>query len=261
MSFQIYELSVLYSLYAADTPELTKSLLRLVDIHNTLYPVNLKSSTLAFESIPKPRQRSLALSILFWIARPRAREGPDSKGPTDFLPGSPEALRANPLAGPVLYIYESQQLSKQDSSAQSMENDLGFALALWKTFRNGDWTRRERLVQGLSLSSSDSQNNRSYSPELRLMFRNHVSRSMSSARAISVEVMSKAYHSLPIKDVVQSVGLSDREETGPPFEVNLDENAAWLMDLRTKYQLEESVALVNGQLVFKVPKQKNAVSI
>ncbi|KAK3811317.1 MAG: hypothetical protein J3Q66DRAFT_60794 [Benniella sp.] len=259
---EVYEQSVLYSLLAGNIPELTKALYHLVqELHPAVYrtePTTENSTRLV--EIPTPRQRFLGLYILYHMAKPirpnKATVTGDTASQKDSFSQSitHPKTETDELVASLLQVYEQHLCG----CSSGLDPELVFALAYWKSLRDGSWIRRERLLaQGLG---SSGQNN-PVSWDQHLMIRHSVGDSLRSARTISVAAMSKAYYSLSVPVMAQAVGLTSGEQgsaglasTHVDTTDTMTANDRWLKELQSSFGLSPSIVLTNGQLMLKSKK-------
>ncbi|KAF9172059.1 hypothetical protein BGX21_006496 [Mortierella sp. AD011] len=240
---EVYQQSVLSSLYAGNIPELTKALYHLVQ---EIHPVVYKQT--GATSIPIERQRFLGLYILHNFAKPMKGNDPQS------LAIAKPRTETDRLVVSLLNTYEQHQRCVLSNSSQSQVEtggarssilgpELLFPLAYWKSLRDGNWIRRERL-----LSQTQPKNTASW--EQRLMIRHAMGDPLRSARTLTVATMSKAYYSLPITAVARSVGLTELHGDLQATEAD-GVNSQLHKNLQSSYGLATSIIMRDGQLLFK----------
>ncbi|KAK3843376.1 MAG: hypothetical protein J3R72DRAFT_420299 [Linnemannia gamsii] len=261
-SVEVYEQSVLYSLYAGNIPELTKALHHLVqELHPSVYKILPNSSNnnssnndsdddksiTTFVQIPSRRQTFLGLYILYHIAKP-TRQSPTTVNLTEdkpiFQTVSHPKTKTDELVASFLYLFQKPQLKfQQQQGKEGLNLDLQLALEYWTHLRQGNWIGRERLLGrdrtlagGLPISW-----------EQRLMIKYSMGDSLGTARAMSVATMHKAYYSLPVSVMAQGVGLV--EVGGGQVEEGM--NQRWIEKLKSSYGLAQGVVVRDGQFMFK----------
>ncbi|KAG0262806.1 hypothetical protein BGZ95_003952 [Linnemannia exigua] len=262
-SVEVYEQSLLYSLYAGNIPELTKALHHLVqEVHPSVYKISpdnknnnnnnnnnngsVNKSITSFAQIPSRRQTFLGLYILYHIAKP-TRQSPTTVKLTEdkslLQAVSHPKTETDELIASFLYLFQKPQLKSQQEQ-DGLNPDLQLALEYWTHLRQGNWIGRERLLGrdralagGLPISW-----------EQRLMIKYSMGDSLGTARTMSVATMHKAYYSLPVSVAAQRVGLV--EVGGGQVEEGM--NQWWIEKLKSSYGLAQGVVVRDGQFMFKV---------
>ncbi|KAG0290597.1 hypothetical protein BGZ96_005938 [Linnemannia gamsii] len=224
-SVEVYEQSVLNSLYAGNIPELTKALHHLVqELHPVVYTLsppshsspspsandndNYSKTLTSFAQIPARRQTFLGLYILHHIARP-PRHNSISVALTEdplFQTVNHPKTGTDELVASFLYLFplhSSSRSQQNENKLVGLNADLRLALQYWTYLRQGNWIGRERLLgtdrtlaSGLPITW-----------EQRLMIRYSMGDSLGTARSLSVATMQKAYYSLPVSVAAQAADL------------------------------------------------------
>ncbi|KAG0205772.1 hypothetical protein BGX28_002695 [Mortierella sp. GBA30] len=211
-------------------------------------------------AVPIECQRFLSLYILHHIAKP-TRPTVSSSDPMDTLSQSISHPRTeiDQLVASLLHAYDLQEQQQKRRSALSSETsdpsehiqeqsglgpDLMFALAYWKSLRDGNWIRRERL-----LHPESSQHPLSW--EQHLMIRHSKGDALGTARTLTVVAMCKAYYSLPVSVIAQAVGLVKPKDQKPRVE---GIGACWVEKLQSLYGLPPTIIVRDEQLMFKAKK-------
>ncbi|KAI7817089.1 hypothetical protein BC939DRAFT_466999 [Gamsiella multidivaricata] len=257
---QVYEQSILCSLYAGNIPELTKALQHLVhDLHPQVYKITPRADPSLLPEIPLERQRFLALYILHQVAKPirkRVTSTSSSIGTLNLLSQTiaHPKTETDQLIASLLQVYE--QLRQQRPSEYALESEVVFALAYWKSLRDGNWILRERLLSAVGGPSvclpALLQNTIPISWEQRLMIQRSMGDSLGSARSMSVGMMSKAYYSLPVSVMAHAVGLTEsQEEYTQTTPVDAVTSEQWVKELQASYGLAPSIIVRSGSLMFK----------
>ncbi|KAF9548811.1 hypothetical protein EC957_005484 [Mortierella hygrophila] len=261
-SVDVYEGSVLNSLYAGNIPELTKALHHLVqELHPVVYtllpppPSSPRNSDndnndllTSFGQIPARRQTFLGLYILHHIAKP-----PRHNLATVALTENPLFQAVNhprtgtdELIASFLYLFPLHPQRSDIDRLTGLEPDLRLALEYWTYLRQGNWIGRERLLGtdrtlagGLPITWAQ-----------RLMIRHSMGDSLGTARSLSVATMHKAYYSLPVSVVAQGVGMVEEGER-KEFEGVVGVKEGWVEGLKGKYGLAGGVVVRDGVFMFK----------
>ncbi|KAG0251105.1 hypothetical protein BG011_007830 [Mortierella polycephala] len=245
---RLYEQSILCSLRAGNIPELTKALHHLVkELHPAVYKMQWTTDPSVLTGMPLERQRFLALYILHHIAKPVRTSASSSSRTQDPLTQTiiyPKT-EADQLVLSLLHLYE---VRGSISSGLHLGPDLIFALAYWKSLREGNWVQRERLLN----PSKDHETGKGTLPwEQRLMVHFSMGDALGSARAISVATMSKAYYSLPVSVMAHAVGLAPLDKTVSRSCTESEETDQWVKDLQSSFGLAPTVVVRENQLMFK----------
>ncbi|KAF9909976.1 hypothetical protein EC991_007595 [Linnemannia zychae] len=257
-SVEVYEQSVLYSLYAGNIPELTKALHHLVqELHPSVYKVspsnNSDNSLTSFAHIPSRRQTFLGLYILHHIAKP-TRPSNSVNLAEDyplFQTVSHPKTETDELVASFLYLFRQSQgkslLQEKDNNLLiGLNPDLQLALEYWAYLRQGNWIGRERLLG----SDRTRAGGLPITWEQRLMIRYSMGDSLGTARTMTVATMHKAYYSLSVPVMAEGVGLV---EGGGGGQLKEDEgmNEKWIEKLKSSYGLVPTVIVREGQFMFK----------
>ncbi|GJJ72644.1 hypothetical protein EMPS_05002 [Entomortierella parvispora] len=265
---EVYEQSVLNSLYAGNIPELTKALHHLVQyLHPEVYPVpdndnpqDLVSNSLArIATIPQERKRFMALYILHHLAHPprvfsATNGGGVGEGAKVLDLGSVDSLskavlcpktETDLLISSMLHGFQQYQrlpaADRKMDSKNPLGPDLFFALAYWKALRDGQWQERERLLKTEGSLAWD----------LRLMVYHGMGDGLCTSRSLTVATISKAYYSLPVAVLAEAVGLSS-SSSAPSGANNQELENEQLKTLKAKFGLAPRVVVRDGQIMFKV---------
>ncbi|KAG0033105.1 hypothetical protein BGZ81_009320 [Podila clonocystis] len=256
---QVYEQSVLISLYAGNIPELTKALHHLVhELHPFAYPFSGPAIADTSDSTLFPeRQRFLGLYILYTIAKPNLPPTPGSIENMSLISTSISCARTDTdaLIGSLVQVYDHHCLSRRTqthSKASSvitlrLSPDLLFAFAYWKALRDNNWILRERLLsmdEGLQLYP--------VAWEQRLAVQRSLGDHLGSARSQTVSCMNKAFYSLPIVAMAQAVGLAGEKEDDVPEHARLERDRVLIKRLQGSYGLRPTTVVRDGQILFKV---------
>ncbi|KAI1318676.1 hypothetical protein EDD11_005969 [Mortierella claussenii] len=286
---EVYEESVLCSLYAGHGPELTKALHHLVqELHPVVHKYDTKrtaGTNAETMVLPMERQRFLALYILHHIARPAPFYSVGLSGSITTSTSTTSTPLTQTISHPktetdrliasLLPLFEQhlKQQQQQQQPLQAMQSspglgsDLLFAMAYWKSLRENNWVTRERLLSlgtqpgSSSLSSSSSSFSSSslqqrqqqqvdpVSWAQRRMIQLSMGDSLKTSRTMTVAAISKAYYSLPVSSMARAVGLSSQ----PPSEQGDNEQKSeWEVKIfKSSYALVPSIVVRDGQLLFK----------
>ncbi|KAG9065422.1 hypothetical protein KI688_002747 [Linnemannia hyalina] len=261
-SVDVYEGSVLNSLYAGNIPELTKALHHLVqELHPVVYtllpppPSSLRNNDndnndllTSFGQIPARRQTFLGLYILHHIAKP-PRHNLGTVALTEnplFQAVNHPRTGTDELVASFLYLFPLHPQRSDIDRLAGLEPDLRLALEYWTYLRQGNWIGRERLLGtdrtlagGLPITWAQ-----------RLMIRHSMGDSLGTARSLSVATMHKAYYSLPVSVVAQGVGMVEEGER-KEFEGVVGVKEGWVEGLKGKYGLAGGVVVRDGVFMFK----------
>ncbi|KAF9414353.1 hypothetical protein BGZ94_000421 [Podila epigama] len=259
---QVYEQSVLTSLYAHNIPELTKALHQLVhELHPVYYgcsetrvPHGLDPD---FNNIPAERQRFLGLYILYSTAKPNLPPIASSIQNLSLLSQSISCPRTetDQLIGRLVHLFDCHCLRARGGKTSSpaldelpvrLGPDLLFALTYWKALRDGNWIVRERL-----LSQNASVQPYPLSWEQRLILQRSMGDNLSAARQQTVSCMNKAFYSLPIMVMAQSVGLSSSHENDAPEAVRQSKNEELIKTLQASFGLRSNIIVRDDHILFK----------
>ncbi|KAG0358474.1 hypothetical protein BG005_002316 [Podila minutissima] len=256
---QVYEQSVLISLYAGNIPELTKALHHLVhELHPAAYPFlgpAIADTPDTLGTLSPERQRFLGLYILYTIAKPNLPPTPSSIENMSLISTSISCARTetDALIGSLVQVYDHHCLSRRRTQTYSeassvvtlrLSPDLLFALAYWKALRDNNWTLRERL-----LSMDEDLQLYPVAWEQRLAVQRSLGDHLGSARSQTVSCMYKAFYSLPIVAMAQAVGLAG-EEDDVPEHARSERDSVLIRRLQGSYGLRPTVVR-DGQLLFK----------
>ncbi|KAG0339135.1 hypothetical protein BG000_002772 [Podila horticola] len=257
---QVYEQSVLISLYANNIPELTKALHHLVhQLHPSVYPFSgpaITDTAGTLGTLSVERQRFLGLYILYTIAKPNLPPTPSSIENMSKISTSISCARTetDALIGSLVQVYDYHCFSRRartHSEASSavtlrLSPDLLFALAYWKAVRDNNWIIRERL-----LSMDEDQQLYPVGWEQRLAVQRSLGDHLGSARSQTVSCMNKAFYSLPIVAMARAVGLTGGKEDEVPEHARSERDSVLIKRLRASYGLRPTTVIRDGQILFK----------
>ncbi|KAG0089150.1 hypothetical protein BGZ93_004750 [Podila epicladia] len=256
---QVYEQSVLISLYAGNIPELTKALHHLVHVlHPAVYPFSgpaIADTPDTLGTLSPERQRFLSLHILYTIAKPNLPSTSSSIENLSLISTSISCARTetDSLIGSLVQVYDHYCLSRRRTQTHSeapsvvtlrLSPDLLFALAYWKALRDNNWILRERL-----LSKDEDLQLYPVAWEQRLAVQRSLGDHLGSARSQTVSCISKAFYSLPIVAMAQAVGLAGEKEDVPEH-ARSERDSVLIKRLQGSYGLRP-IVVRDGQLLFK----------
>ncbi|KAF9143121.1 hypothetical protein BG015_000531 [Linnemannia schmuckeri] len=257
-SVEVYEESVLNSLYAGNIPELTKALHHLVqELHPVVYKLSPHSSpnecdnkdgTLtSFAQIPARRQTFLGLYILHHIAKSSRQSSAVAltEDPLFQTVNHPKT-GTDELVASFLYLFPLHPQKKDNGRLAGLQPDLRLALEYWTYLRQGNWIGRERLLG----TDRALAGNLPITWAQRLMIRHSMGDSLGTARGLSVATMHKAYYSLPVSVMAQRVGMVEEGER-KEFEGVEGVSERWIEGLKGKYGLVGGVVVRDGVFMFK----------
>ncbi|KAG0042213.1 hypothetical protein BGZ83_000754 [Gryganskiella cystojenkinii] len=251
---EVYEESVLNSLYAGNIPELTKALHHLVqELHPAVYPsepfttdTSTSDSLARIATIPRERKRFLALYILHHLAQP-PRAAPATHGGVLDV-GMVDALsqaitrprtETDLLISSMLHGFQQYQRQHYQLRQNPLGSDLLPVLEYWRALRVGHWTERERLVSAEGPLSWDQI----------LMLQHGMGDALKTSRTSTVATISKAYYSLPVGVLAEAVGLSSPPLAAMIKDPGLEDER--LTTLKSKFGLAPKVIIREGQIMFK----------
>ncbi|KAF9383362.1 hypothetical protein CPB97_006530 [Podila verticillata] len=254
---QVYEHSVLTSLYANNIPELTKALHHLVhELHPTAYPFSgptIADAPDALGTLSVERQRFLGLYILYTIAKPNLPLTASSIENMPLISQSISCARTetDALIGSLVQVYDHHCLTRRRTLAAGasfvirLSPDLLFALAYWKSLRDNNWILRERLL------SLDEDQLYPVSWEQRLAVKRSLGDHLGSARSQTVSCLNKAFYSLPIVAMAQAVGLGGGKDSDIPEHAKSERDGVLIKRLQGSYGLRSTTIVRDGQFLFK----------